>query len=284
VLDRLKRFYYLWNQYTLGEYILLMASLTLDSIIRRIPEYLMFTKNSFDKYYEGGLVVAKKGRANVMQYQKLKIELRRDSSDFLVFDQVLLEEGLSSVIKVIKEKNIQIKTIVDCGANIGLTALYLNSHFPDAKILALEPEPENYKQLLKNLSCNNPHTISAVQVGVWSKKALLEHDVNFCFAKGWAFSLREPDSSNGTIAVDTIPNILAAAHFGKVDYLKMDIEGAEFEMFRNLDSWKQVLDNIKIITIEIHEKKGSVYEIANILRANGFEFDKFGELLTAWRP
>jgi FkbM family methyltransferase len=283
VLYRLKRFFYLQKQYTLREYILLIFSLFLDSIIRRIPEYLMFTKNSFDRYYESRILSVRRGDVNTLHYQDFKIDLRRDSSDFLVFDQVILEDGLAPVINLIKEKKISINKILDCGANIGLTSLYLNSNLPEAKILALEPEPDNFKQLLANVAANKPNRITPVQIGVWSKKALLEHDVNFCYAKGWAFSLRESEVERGSIAVDSIPNILVDNNFTDIDYLKMDIEGSEFELFRNIQTWQHVLDRLKIITIEIHEKRGSVFEIVNILELNGFKLNKFGELLTAWR-
>lgn len=256
----------------------------LDSVFKRIPEYLIVSKNSLDRYYKDGISVDKKGGVNTIKYEELTIDLKRDSSDFKVFDQVLLEEGLSPVIKLIKERSISVETIVDCGANIGLTSLYLNSHLPAAKILALEPEPDNFRRLLKNIGQNKADNITPVQIGVWSKKAMLEHDINFCFAKGWAFSLRESNHDKGSIAVDTLANILVEHQIEKVDYLKMDIEGAEFELFRNLNTWKTVLDNAKIVTIEVHEKKGSIFEIASVLRSNGFEFDKYGELLTAWRP
>ncbi len=251
--------------------------------MRRIPEYLLFTKNSFDRYYLHSFRTIRKGEITTIHDQQIKIDLRRNSSDFLVFDQIFIEEGLRPIIQLIKDKNIPIKNILDCGANIGLTALYLSRHLSNVNILALEPEPDNYKQLLTNIEQNKLVNTKAIQIGVWSKKALLEHDVNFCYAKGWAFSVRESENEKGSISVDTIESITRTNNFSSVDYLKMDIEGSEFELFRNLNTWKSVLDNAKVITIEIHEKKGGVLEIEDILRRHNFEINKFGELLTGWK-
>jgi FkbM family methyltransferase len=245
--------------------------------------YLLWTKNSFDRYYSKGYKARRSGRDTVVAFGSLELYLRRDSSDFMVFEQILEMCELKAVIELIQEKKINIHSILDCGANIGLASIYLSQQLPGVRILALEPEPDNYKQLEKNLIGNNLHQIRSRQVGVWSRKALLEHDVNFCRAKHWAFSVREAKNGDGNIAVDTIDAIINDFEMYPIDYLKMDIEGAEFELFRNLESWKRTFEGLKLISIEVHEKKGPTHEITEILQRHGFKTKKTGELVVGWR-
>ncbi|MBK6790779.1 MAG: FkbM family methyltransferase [Betaproteobacteria bacterium] len=59
--------------------------------------------------------------------------------------------------------------IVDAGAHIGLATVYLATRFPQATIVALEPEPSNYRLLCKNVaSLKNVVTVNA---GLWSRAA-----------------------------------------------------------------------------------------------------------------
>ena len=280
---RSRKFFYLWRQYTLKEFFLLAMALALDFIIKRIPDYLLFTKNSLQKYHEKRYQVKRAKGNNLINTSEFLFSLRRNSSDFLVFDQIVIERSLSPIIKIIKDNKLAINYILDCGANVGVSSVYLSKQFPEARILALEPEPDNFVQLKNNILLNNIQNVSSLQKGVWSKKAMLEHDVNFCYAKGWAFSVREPSGNNGTIEVDTIENILRAAQFPTIDYIKMDIEGSEFEVIRNFHGWQYYFDRVKIISVEIHEKRGLGLEIEDVLRRAGFELNKFGELLTAWK-
>jgi FkbM family methyltransferase len=201
----------------------------------------------------------------------------------MVFDQIMLEEEFKPFVQLIADEGIVIKNIIDCGANIGLTSLYFSRKFPGCRILALEPEPENFQQLSRNVRANNLNLVCPVQIGVWSKKALLEHDVSFCYAKDWAFSVRESSQGTGSIAVDTLDNILNERDFPDVDYIKMDVEGSEFELFRNMSSWHKAFSKIKVISIEVHEKRGPMSEIENLLTAAGFKVNRFGELLVGTR-
>ena len=275
---------YVLRQYSVGELILLLAAQLMDFIWHKLPAYLLRTRRSFDRYHALGIATRREKGCTVLSYGGQQISLRRDSSDFMVFDQIMLEEEFKPFVQLIADEGIVIKNILDCGANIGLTSLYFSRKFPGCHILALEPEPENFQQLLHNVKANGLDRVRAVQKGVWSKKALLEHDVSFCPAKDWAFSVRESTHGDGTIDVDTLDNIVNDNGFPVADYIKMDVEGSEFELFRNLASWANAFAKAKVISIEVHEKKGSVEEIEHILVAAGFKVRRFGELLVGAKP
>jgi FkbM family methyltransferase len=284
VKERLRNLVYVLRQYSIGELILLTMALAMDFVWHKLPAYLLRTRRSFGRYYAMGIATRREKEQTALSFAGQQIYLRRDSSDFMVFDQIMLEEEFKPFVQVIADEGIEIKNILDCGANIGLTSLYFSRKFPGCNILALEPEPENFQQLLRNLKVNGLNHVRAVQKGVWSKKALLEHDVSFCHAKDWAFSVRESTHGNGTIEVDTLDNIVNENKFPDADYIKMDVEGSEFELFRNLDSWASVFSKAKVVSIEVHEKKGTLTEIEQVLVEAGFAVKRFGELLVGTRP
>lgn len=245
-------------------------------------EYLRRSFNYFRKFFLLGIRSVRDGVGNVILFEGTSIFLRRNSSDFLVFDQIFLNRELEEIIRVFKKES-ELNYMIDCGANIGLTALFVSRNFSECKILAIEPEQGNFEILLKNLRLNENAKIVPINKGVWSKAAVLEHDRNFCPAKGWAFSLREPkDPGVGNIRVDTLDKIVSDAKFDGCDYLKIDIEGAEFEVFRNVESLNEVLNTTKVISVEVHEKRGSKSEIEAGLIKLGFELGYTGELIVGY--
>jgi len=73
------------------------------------------------------------------------INLRKNTSDLPTFLQVFID----------REYKINFdnpKVIFDCGANIGLFAIQIKNEFPDAQVICVEPDPENFNQLQKNLA------------------------------------------------------------------------------------------------------------------------------------
>jgi FkbM family methyltransferase len=140
------------------------------------------------------------------------------------------------------------RLIVDAGANIGLTTLYFSNKFPRTKIIAIEPEPSNYDLLVRN--CSWMTNVTLWHAAVWSKDISLE--IANPEAEKWAFTVK-PNSLNGSgIKALTIPQILAQSGHDTIDILKLDIEGAERELFR--DGCEEWLPRVKMIIIELHDR------------------------------
>src|SRR6478735_7707633 len=103
------------------------------------------------KFGIGGLSLAmkvnKSGNSlvsgNIRNY-KHPIYLRNGSSDVHVFSQVIYDREYELKYRV------KPTVIVDCGANIGLATIFFKNKFPDATIIAVEPESSNFKVLQKN--------------------------------------------------------------------------------------------------------------------------------------
>ena len=86
------------------------------------------------------------------------------------------------------EKNIG--RIIDCGANIGCSAFYLLSKYPDAELIAIEPDEGNFRLLQKNLEPFGERA-RALQAAVWSRDQRLRIDRgHFGDGKEWSYQVR----------------------------------------------------------------------------------------------
>ncbi len=152
----------------------------------------------------------------------------------------------------------QPKLILDCGGNIGCAAVYFANKYPTAQIYSVEPERDNFKLLKFNTTFyDNIHPIKSA---LWDKETFIRvEDRGF---GTWGFmtfeTTAEDEDSFRTI---TVSKLLRASGFDEIDLLKIDIEGAEKEVFSapNVDEW---LSKVKVLVIELHDrmKRGCSYE------------------------
>lgn len=169
------------------------------------------------------------------------IFLRAESTDRKIFKQIFLfrEYDLAVPFKPM--------FIIDAGANIGLASLYFHQKHPEAYILALEPEIDNFNTLKKNTK--RVKQIEPLQAGLWHKSENLK--ISDSKAESWAFSVVSDTGPEANILGYTIDDLVKKYHFPYVDILKMDIEGAEFYIFQNgLPAWMEI---IRLLIIELHE-------------------------------
>ena len=136
-----------------------------------------------------------------------------------------------------------IRVILDMGANVGYAAVFFAKHYPDAKIICFEPSSDNYKTLLLN---TKPYqNIEAVNKGVWSKTTRV--DIANPEAESWSYQLVEVAA--GGIECVGIDELVQQHACGGRIMAKIDIEGAEEQLFTEAGSW---LDEIGCLQIEVH--------------------------------
>ncbi len=148
-------------------------------------------------------------------------------------------------------------TIVDAGANVGFASIYFANRWPNARIVAIEPDPANFEVLVEN---GKPYqNITPVQAAVWKVNAKLDL---FDPGKG-AWGLQTKVSADGRVDGLTLPEIMRRYDMPQIDVLKMDIEGAEREVFEGCADW---IDRIGSLTVEIHDHS-SPGAYASVMRA-----------------
>lgn len=173
-----------------------------------------------------------------------KVHLRPGSTDNCVFKQIFLQQDLN--IPILDE--IQVETVIDLGANIGLSSLYLANKFPDAKIIGVEPDESNGKMFKMNL--NHYPNVDFILGAVRGDHENLEINDYGMGATGYE---TKPTMSVDGMPSITVSDIMKKYHWDKIDVLKMDIEGSEKSVFeRNYKEW---LPKTKVLFIELHERK-----------------------------
>ena len=195
--------------------------------------------------------------------------IRKGTSDLEVFKQIFINKDYDL------SYDIKPKFIIDGGANVGYSTLFFANKFPQAKVFAIEPEASNFDVLVKNTSANK--NIVPIKKGLWYKKGHLKIDDSvYQGDKGWGkwgFITTEANDSKGSdVEVITINEIVAMMNNEDIDILKLDIEGAEKEIFsENYESW---LGKVNVLIIELHDRLKPGCSDAVYAAINKYKFKK----------
>jgi FkbM family methyltransferase len=196
-------------------------------------------------------------------------DVRLGTSDLRVLEQVFARQEYSL------PKSVQPRTIIDAGANIGCATTFFANRYPDARIIAIEPDASNFEVLQAN--CAGFTNVTPVAAALWSHPATLTFVNPHCGK--WAFSMKERDNDGASVRGVTIPQLIEEFSLDRIDVLKIDIEGGEKEVFSASDlSW---LDIVGTIAIELHDnaKPGCAKALYSALRDRQFEQRQRGDLI-----
>jgi FkbM family methyltransferase len=143
------------------------------------------------------------------------------------------------------------KVIVDVGANIGLSTIFYANRFPSARIIAIEPHPFNYEMLKKNTALYP--NVTTMRAALWKEN----RELNIFDPGGGNTTFRTGDNRGvsgaegaGSVAGITLDKLMADYELPRVDFMKIDVEGAEKEIFAHADPW---IDRVGLFAIELHD-------------------------------
>lgn len=205
------------------------------------------------------------------------IQLRNNSSDFQVFEQVFYRGEYEGLYLAAIDNQIRPEIIVDAGANIGLASIYFLQKFPGAQVFAIEPMPENIASIKINLpDAVYENRFRLFKGALWKSGALLSVDYTFGDGKEWSRAVKENGETGSFIKGATIETLMAQWNIPHIDILKIDIEGAEAVIFENSEACR-FLTNVKLIAIEIHDHSEGRRAIVDILKSYGFIIFQSGE-------
>ena len=164
--------------------------------------------------------------------------------------------------------------ILDCGAHIGLASIYFANKYPNSQIHAFEADPAIAGMLVDNIESLKLKNVTVYPKAVW----INEDGVNFTQSgDDSGFINKEELNGLGKVPSISLKKILENQH---VDLLKLDIEGAEYQV---INDCRQVLSNVKNIIVEVHKfrkQNGSLGNLLKTLEKNNFEYT-FGDLHSA---
>lgn len=178
------------------------------------------------------------------------------------------------------ETDVEKPFILDCGSNIGMSILFYKTFYPESEIIGFEPDENAYNTLTENIKTNSLKDVAIYQKALSNKKG----EVDFFFDSdnmgALHMSIFKERMSGDSRRIQT--TILSDYVAKKVDFLKLDIEGAELDVIKELEE-KDKLRMIKRMAIEYHHHiKKDVDEFSqmlSILEKAGFGYQIKSHLL-----
>lgn len=210
------------------------------------------------------------------KYAEHPFDCRPQTSDAYVLNQIFVEREYRCLDDVRGSG-----LILDCGANVGYSSAYLLTRYPEAKVVAVEPDPKNFTTLERNLAPYGGRA-RAIRAGVWSHSCgLTLAEAHRERGKEWARQVREcrPGEPAAFHAVD-VGSLLNESGYDRIFILKVDVEGAECEVFGpESAAWIDRVDNI---VIELHgDEPGRIFHEA--IEGRSFDVSRCGELTVCKR-
>ena len=172
----------------------------------------------------------------------LKLRLN-GTSDRTTFYQIFLDKAYEINLPA------EPQYIIDAGANIGLTSVYLANRYPNAKIIAIEPDKDNFEILSVNTGAY-PNII-ALHTALWSNSC---HIRVLDIGLGTTGFTVEPCAPELPMALKamSLEEIMKQYDFPRIDLLKMDIEGSEkYVLSEKSDYW---ISRTNVLIIELHDR------------------------------
>lgn len=204
----------------------------------------------------------------------LKMGRRQHTSTFLIGKPFRLTDA-ASFLQIYEEVFIQniykfhasnsSPVIIDCGSNVGVSVLYFKKEYPNAKVIGFEPDPDAFKVLKHNVEQYNYKNVVLHNKAIWTSKTT----VKFKVEGGASGKISESEEDN-LIEVET--QSLKDLINERIDLLKIDIEGAEYEVIKDC---KDKLDLVENLFVEYHSsvnEKQKLNEILEILTQKGFRY------------
>ena len=155
--------------------------------------------------------------------------------------------------------------VFDCGANVGVSVAYFKQKHPNARVVAFEADPKIGQILLQNIKNNRIEGVEIVNKAVWIDD------------QGVMFGSEAADSSSifSTAASNRVPSVRLRDLLLReetIDFLKIDIEGAEMSV---LADCRDALAHVQHIFVEFHAYIGhpqALAEVVQVLQNAGFRY------------
>lgn len=159
--------------------------------------------------------------------------------------------------------------IIDCGANWGLSIIYFKHLYPKCRIIGFEPDPRIFKILENNIKNAGFTNVEILNKAVWKKDEALSFSSDNSLG-GTISNLKINKNSNVEVEAIRFKNFIKL--YKHIDFLKIDIEGAEYDV---INDCKDSLNHIDNLFIEYHSSPNTLqhlHDILSIVSNAGFRY------------
>jgi FkbM family methyltransferase len=191
----------------------------------------------------------------------LKIKLRTNSTDLQAFFNVWIIQEYQ------REHGFKINTddvIIDIGGHIGLFTLYCSQFCRNGKIFSFEPIRENYEILLENIKQNDIRNVKPSNIAISNKNGKI---CIYLSDDQAAHSFYKVGEKSIEIETTTLENVIRSEDIEKCNLLKLDCEGAEYDIIDSLTD--DITKKIEKISLEYHHadtKSSLLIDLKNKLK------------------
>lgn len=157
--------------------------------------------------------------------------------------------------------------IIDCGANLGMSVIYFKQLYPNATIIAFEADDYIFNFLEKNIESFGYTDVEIINKAVWNCDDTLSFIV-----EGGAGGRLEKETIIGKYKKVSCTSLKKYLIGKKVDFLKIDIEGAEYEVIKDCENELKNIDNLFIEYHSMPDKEQNLHKILEIVQKAGFSY------------
>jgi len=208
----------------------------------------------------------KNGRLIYILRNGSKYIIRANSNDRNIFNEVLIHKIYNPLGFEIKKGDV----VLDIGAHVGTFSIFASEIA--SKVYSFEPTQENFKILRENIELNKRNNIVIDNRAVSFVNGKRELFIDSKNLGGHSFYQLLSENKQKRILIETVSlkDLFLQNKIQKVDFLKMDCEGAEYDILFNCQ--KEVLDKIQKISMEYHNinKTYNINALKNFMENNGF--------------
>ena len=211
------------------------------------------------------LIIKKQAFAVFVPLLQQHVIVRPKTSDVATFEKIFILEEYEFPYAT------SVKFIIDAGANVGYAALFFAHQYPEASIVCIEPEMSNIEILKQNIQQHKQ--IEVFDNALWHTTACLQIDN----PSGQKYAFRVSQVQKSDIKSITVQQVLRHKQWSQIDIFKIDIEGAEKQVFSTNTDWIQ---HTHAFVIELHEQMvpGCEYSFYSALDKYGsYQHFKQGE-------
>ena len=197
-------------------------------------------------------------------------------------DIVLFRDGTKCILRDKSDatgfyENFFLKTnvgediIIDVGAHVGFFSIYAAKKASKGMVYAFEPSQESFRNLQRNIKLNNLDNVIAENYGILKNTGTAELFVNKNTSMLSSMFTSDSSSKKETVSVISLQEIIEKHQIKKVDLLKLDCEGAEYEIILNLS--KNILEKISKFSVETHPyvKNHNMKDLLKFFETNNFK-------------
>jgi len=203
------------------------------------------------------------------------VAIRTGMSDMQVFHDIFIW-GEYGFLKPVAERT----TVLDIGANVGYSSTYFAGIYPKCEVVAVELMHSNFEQLSRNTAFLG-NRIRTVEAAVWShNNGVSIADDTFRDGDAWSHHASEATDGQRRVPSITMLDLMREHAMPHVNVCKIDIEGAEYELFA--DGHRDWVNRCDVILLEIHEDLGT-FDIVAAMHEDGFHSFTAHELTIFYR-